>query len=218
MAAATHKTDTESDTKVHADLRENFGKGFARRLRAAGKIPAVIYGHGTDPVHVALPGHQVALLIRRANVVLELDVNGTQQLTLVKDVQKDPVHQIIEHIDLLVVKKGEKIQVDVPVTVVGESAAGTIVAQDANTVLLEVEATHIPERIEVDIEGLDEGAHITAADLVLPKGATLVVDPDTLIVAISSPSGEADEIAELDAAVSAARSVESDAEAESAAE
>ncbi len=104
----------EIDTKVVAEVRENFGKGFARRLRAAGKIPAVIYGHGTTPVHVALPGHQVALLIRRANAVLELDVDGTQQLTLVKDVQKDPVHQIIEHIDLLVVKKGEKIQVDVP--------------------------------------------------------------------------------------------------------
>jgi large subunit ribosomal protein L25 len=117
---------TETDTKVIAEVRENFGKGFARRLRAAGKIPAVIYGHGTDPVHVALPGHQVALLVRRANVVLELEIAGAQQLTLVKDVQKDPVHQIIEHIDLLVVKKGEKVQVDVPVVVVGEPFAGTI--------------------------------------------------------------------------------------------
>ena len=96
---------TETDTKVHAELRENFGKGFARRLRAAGKIPAVIYGHGTDPVHVALPGHQVALIVRRANAVLELDINGKQQLTLVKDVQKDPVHQIIEHIDLRSVRQ-----------------------------------------------------------------------------------------------------------------
>ena len=155
----------EIDTKVVAEVRENFGKGFARRLRAAGKIPAVIYGHGTTPVHVALPGHQVALLIRRANAVLELDVDGKEQLTLVKDVQKDPVHQIIEHIDLLVVKKGEKIQVDVPVSILGEPAPGTIAAQDANTVLLEVEATHIPERIEFDVEGLEEGTHITAADL-----------------------------------------------------
>ena len=180
-----------SRNKLVALPRTKFGKGAARTIRREHNIPAVMYGHGTEPVHVALPGHQVALLIRRANVVLELDVNGTQQLTLVKDVQKDPVHQIIEHIDLLVVKKGEKIQVDVPVSIVGESAAGTIVAQDANTVLLEVEATHIPERIEVDIEGLEEGAHITAADLVLPKGASLVVDADTLIVAISAPSGEA---------------------------
>ncbi|MET0672394.1 MAG: 50S ribosomal protein L25/general stress protein Ctc [Microbacterium pygmaeum] len=218
MAAATKTADTESDTKVHAELRENFGKGFARRLRAAGKIPAVIYGHGTEPVHVALPGHQVALLIRRANVVLELDVNGTERLTLVKDVQKDPVHQIIEHIDLLVVRKGEKVQVDVPVTAVGESAAGTIVAQDANTVLLEVEATHIPERIEVSIEGLEEGTHITAADLVLPQGAALAVDPETLIIAISAPSSDADEIAEADAAVAAEQAEESEETKEADAE
>ena len=201
---------TETDTKVHAEVRENFGKGFARRLRAAGKIPAVIYGHGTTPVHVALPGHQVALLIRRANAVLELDVNGKEQLTLVKDVQKDPVHQVIEHIDLLVVKKGEKIQVDVPISVVGESAPGTIAAQDANTVLLEVEATHIPERIEVDVEGLEDGTHITAAELTLPMGSSLIVDPETLIIAISIPSAAADdEIAEADAAVAAEQAEES---------
>ena len=203
---------TETDTKVHAELRENFGKGYARRLRASGKIPAVIYGHGTDPVHVALPGHQVALLIRRANVVLELDVNGTQQLTLVKDVQKDPVHQIIEHIDLLVVKKGEKIQVDVPIVVVGESAPGTIANLDAVSISLEVEATHIPQNIELDIEGLEDGTHITAADLTLPKGAVLVADPETLVVAISVPSsaGDADEIEAADAAVAADQAEESD--------
>jgi len=196
---------TETDTKVHAELRENFGKGYARRLRASGKIPAVIYGHGTDPVHVALPGHQVALLIRRANVVLELDVNGTQQLTLVKDVQKDPVHQIIEHIDLLVVKKGEKIQVDIPIVVVGESAPGTIANLDAVSISLEVEATHIPVSIELDVEGLEEGTHITAADLTLPKGATLIADPGTLIVAISASGGAADEIEAADEATAEAQ-------------
>ena len=197
---------TETDTKVHAELRENFGKGFARRLRAAGKIPAVIYGHGTDPVHVALPGHQVALLVRRANVVLELDVNGKHELTLVKDVQKDPVHQIIEHIDLLVVKKGEKIQVEVPVVIVGESFAGTIANLDAQTIALEVEATHIPEHIEVDVEGLEDGTHITAADLTLPKGASLAAEPELLVVAISVPAATLaaeDEIAEADAEVAA---------------
>ena len=207
------QADTKDDTKVHAELRTSFGKGFARRLRAAGKIPAVIYGHGEEPVHVALPGHQVALLLRRANAVLELDVEGTHQLTLVKDVQKDPVHQIIEHIDLLVVKKGEKIQVDVPISVIGEPAPGTLAAQDANTVLLEVEATHIPQRIEVDVEGLEDGTHITAADLKLPRGASLIVDPETLIVAISVPSATLaaeDEIAELDAAVSAAQAIEAE--------
>ena len=207
---------TETDTKVVAEVRENFGKGYARRLRAAGQIPAVIYGHGTDPVHVSLPGHQVSLLIRRANVVLELDVAGTQQLTLVKDVQKDPVHQIIEHIDLLVVKKGEKIQVDVPVVVVGEPFAGTIANLDNATVLLEVEATHIPQNIEVDVEGLEDGTHITAADLTLPKGASLVVDPETLIVAVSVPTAALaaeEEIAEADAEVAAEQSEEAAEEA-----
>jgi large subunit ribosomal protein L25 len=208
---------TETDTKVHAEVRENFGKGFARRLRAAGKIPAVIYGHGTDPLHVALPGHQMALLIRRANVVLELDVNGKEQLTLVKDVQKDPVHQIIEHIDLLVVKKGEKVQVDVPIVVLGEPFAGTIANLDATTIALEVEATHIPQNIEVDVEGLEDGTHITAADLKLPKGATLIADPETLVVAVSVPAATLaaeDEIAEADAEVAAEQSEEAEQAAE----
>ena len=203
--------DKKDDTKVHAELRTSFGKGFARRLRAAGKIPAVIYGHGEDPVHVALPGHQVALLLRRANAVLELDVEGTQQLALVKDVQKDPVHQIIEHIDLLVVKKGEKIQVDVPINVVGEPFPGTIVNLDNNTVSLEVEATHIPQSIEVDVEGLEDGTHITAADLKLPRGASLAGTPEMLIVAISVPASTPaaeDEIAEADAAVAAEQAEE----------
>lgn len=205
---------TETDTKVVATKRENFGKGFARRLRASGQIPAVIYGHGTEPVHVALPGHQMALLIRRANTVLELDVDGTQQLTLVKDVQKDPVHQIIEHIDLLVVKKGEKIEVDVPVTLVGEPFAGTIANLDAVSILLQVEATHIPQHIEVDVEGLEEGTHITAADLKLPKGATLVADPETLIVAISVPASTLAASEEIEAADEAVAEEQSEAQAE----
>lgn len=178
------------DNKVHAELRESFGKGFARRLRAAGKIPAVIYGHGTEPVHVALPGHQVALIIRRANALLELDIEGKEQLALVKDVQKDPVHQIIEHIDLLVVRKGEKVTIDVPVVVIGEPAPGTIVNQDANTLSIEAEATHIPQKLEVSVEGLEEGAHITAADVTLPKGSTLLADPEVLVVAIAVPAEE----------------------------
>ncbi|WP_314650883.1 50S ribosomal protein L25/general stress protein Ctc [uncultured Microbacterium sp.] len=184
------------DTKVHAELRDSFGKGFARRLRAAGKIPAVIYGHGTEPVHVALPGHQVSLIIRRANALLELDIEGTEQLALVKDVQKDPVHQIIEHIDLLVVKKGEKVTIDVPVVVTGESAAGTIANLDATTLSLEVEATHIPENVEVSVEGLEDGAHVTAADVTLPKGASLLTEGDVLVVAISIPALEVEDDAE----------------------
>ncbi|GAB2703904.1 large subunit ribosomal protein L25 [Microbacterium marinum] len=209
---------TETDTKVVAELREQFGKGFARRLRAAGKIPAVIYGHGTAPVHVALPGHQVFLLVRRANAVLELEINGEQQLTLVKDVQKDPVHQIIEHIDLLVVKKGEKIQVDVPVVVTGESFAGTIAVQDATSVSLEVEATHIPGNVEVSVEGLEEGAQITAADITLPRGATLLADPETLIVAVSVPAAPVEDEAEATEGDEAADAAAEDAPAEDAAE
>jgi len=200
---------TELDTKVQAEVRENFGKGFARRLRAAGKIPAVIYGHGTAPVHVALPGHQMSLLVRRANAVIELDVDGKEQLALVKDVQKDPVRQIIEHIDLLVVKKGEKVQVDVPVVVVGEPFSGTIANLDAQTIALEVEATHIPEHVEVDVEGLEDGTHITAADLKLPKGASLAADAELLIVAISVPASTLaaeEEIAEADAEAAAEQS------------
>jgi large subunit ribosomal protein L25 len=205
---------TETDTKVIAETRENFGKGYARRLRANGQIPAVIYGHGTAPVHVALPGHQVSLLVRRANAVLELEVDGTHQLTLVKDVQKDPVRQVIEHIDLLVVKKGEKVSVDVPVVVTGEPAPGTIVNLDNTTVSLEVEATHIPQNVEVDVEGLEDGTHITAADLKLPKGASLVTEGETLIVAISVPAAANAEADEIEAADEAVAEEQSEAAAE----
>ena len=178
------------DNKVQTEIRTNFGKGFARRLRAAGQIPAVLYGHGTDPVHLALPGHQVSLIVRRANALLELVIEGKDQLALVKDVQKDPVHQVIEHIDLLVVKKGEKVTVEVPVVVTGESFSGTIVTVDVATIKLEVEATHIPEHVEVSVEGLQEGAHITAGDVTLPKGAALVDEADLLLLTVSVPAAE----------------------------
>ena len=179
--------------KLTAEVRENFGKGWARRIRAVGKIPAVIYGHGTDPVHVTLPGHETALILRKSNQVLELDINGTEQLALVKDVQKDPVRQIIEHIDLIVVKKGEKVTVDVQVHLTGEPVSGTIAMQDAQTISVEVEAIHIPESVEVSIEGLEEGAHVTAADIVLPKGAVLVSDPELLIVGITAQNSAVEE-------------------------
>ncbi|WP_336646770.1 50S ribosomal protein L25/general stress protein Ctc [Microbacterium sp. USHLN186] len=184
------------ENKVHAEVRTNFGKGFARRLRADGKIPAVVYGHGTDPVHVALPGHQVSLIIRRANALLDLDIEGASQLVLVKDVQRDPVRQIIEHIDLLVVKKGEKVVVEVPVVVTGESFSGTIVTVDVATIKLEVDATDIPQNVEVSVEGLEEGAHITAGDVTLPQGATLADEADLLLVAVSLPAAEVSDEAE----------------------
>ncbi|ROR81241.1 LSU ribosomal protein L25P [Plantibacter flavus] len=199
------------DLKVTAELRESFGKGAARKLRALGKIPAVLYGHGTEPVHVSLPGHQMLLILRKSNAVLELDIAGKGQLALVKDVQKDPVRQIIEHLDLIVVKKGEKVQVDIPVTIEGESAAGTILNQDATTVSLEVEATHIPERVTVSVEGLEEGAQILAGDLELPKGASLITEADVLIVAIAVPAAPVDE--ETEAAEAAAEETAAEAEA-----
>jgi len=179
-----------TDNHLVTEARDTFGKGVARKIRAAGKIPAVIYGHGTDPVHVTLPGHETALILRKANQVLELDIAGKVQLALVKDVQKDPVRQIIEHIDLIVVRKGEKVTIDVPVHLEGEAAPGTSVNQDANTVSLEAEATHIPESIVVSIEGLEQGAHILASDLKLPAGATLITDPETLIVGITGEQAQ----------------------------
>jgi large subunit ribosomal protein L25 len=207
---------TESNQLV-AEPRTQFGKGAARKIRAAGKIPAVIYGHGTDPQHVTLPGHQVALIIRKANQVLDLDIAGKSQLALVKDVQKDPVRQIIEHLDLIVVRRGERVVVDVPVHIEGESFAGTIVVQDANTVSLEVEATHIPERVVVSVEGAEEGTHVTAADLELPTGAVLQSDPELLVLAVTTPSGpSADDLAADDAAAEAGAEAGAGGEAEAA--
>ena len=184
------------DNKLVAEVRDQFGKGAARKIRAAGKIPAVIYGHGTEPQHVTLPGHEVSLILRKANAVLDLDIAGTSQLALVKDVQKDPVRQIIEHVDLIVVKKGEKVQVDVPVHVEGESAPGTIHVVDHNTLTVETEATHIPESFTVSIEGLEEGTQILAGQVELPKGTTLVTDAEALVVNVTVPAATKDESAE----------------------
>jgi len=180
----------DNSNHLVTEVRDTFGKGVARKIRAKGKIPAVIYGHGTEPQHVTLPGHETALILRKSNQVLELDIQGKVQLALVKDVQKDPVRQIIEHIDLIVVRKGEKVTVDIPVHLEGESASGTSVNQDSNTISLEVEATHIPESIVVSIEGLEQGTQILAKDLTLPTGASLVSEPEMLIVGIT---GEAEQ-------------------------
>jgi large subunit ribosomal protein L25 len=188
------------DNKLSAETRTEFGKGAARRIRAIGKIPAVIYGHGTEPVHVTLPGHEVSLILRKSNQVLDLDIAGTSQLALVKDVQKDPVRQIIEHLDLVIIRKGEKVVVDVPVHVEGDSYPGTIVMLDAQTISLEVEATHIPENVVVSVEGLEEGAQIHASDVTLPAGAALIVDPETLVLAITTPAAPSADDEAADAA------------------
>ena len=197
----------DATNKIVADLRVKFGKGAARKLRVLGKIPAVMYGHGTAPVHVALPGHQIGLLLRRANAVLELDIDGKTHLTLVKDVQKDPFLQIIEHLDLIVIRKGEKVQVEVAVHLTGESASGTMADLDSKTLLLEVEATSIPQNVQVSVEGLEDGDQIRAKDVVRPKGATLVSDEDAVVVLVHLPAEEEEEETEEGEAV------EGDAEA-----
>jgi large subunit ribosomal protein L25 len=195
----------KSSNKLTTEVRESFGKGAARKIRAAGKIPAVIYGHGTDPQHVTLPGHEVALIIRKANQVLELDIQGKIQLALVKDVQKDPVRQIIEHLDLVVVRKGEKVQVEVSVHVLGEPVSGTVAELDTQRLLLEVAATDIPESVTVDIEGAEAGTHVLAKDVPLPEGAILISDPEALVVAVSVPQAQdLGEVAETEAPAEAA--------------
>lgn len=180
--------ETKADNHIVGEVRENFGKGFARRLRAQGRIPAVIFGHGSKPQHVSLPAHEVGLLLRKANALIDLTVDGKKQLVLVKDVQKDPVRQIIEHLDLVTVKKGEKVQVEVPVHVEGDSFSGTIVLLEVNTIRLEADATHIPERIVIDVEGAEEGTRIHASDAVLPEGSTLLDDPELLLVQVLVPA------------------------------
>lgn len=197
---------TELSNHIDAETRASFGKGAARRIRSAGKIPAVIYGHGTTPRHVTLPGHQVTMLLRKANQVLELAIEGDEALALVKDVQRDPVRQIIEHIDLIIVKKGEKVHVEVPAHIEGISGPSTTVLQDTMTIRLEVEATNIPERVIIDITGLEAGTHITAGELPLPTGAVLLDDPELLMVAISGKATAA-EIEAEDAAAAAASGV-----------
>jgi large subunit ribosomal protein L25 len=203
----------KSSNYLLTEVRESFGKGAARKIRAVGKIPAVIYGHGTEPQHVTLPGHELALIIRKANQVLELDIQGKIQLALVKDVQKDPVRQIIEHLDLVVVRKGEKVQVDVSVYVIGESASGTVAELDTQRLLLEVAATSIPERVEISIEGAEAGTHILAKDVPLPEGATLISDPEALVVAVSVPQAQdLGEVVETEAPAEGAASDEDAAE------
>ena len=175
------------DNHVAVDIRTSFGKGAARKLRAAGKSPAVVYGHGADPLHVALPAHETTLIARRANALIELKMSDGEQLVLIKDVQRDPVRQIIEHLDLVIVRKGEKVTVDIAVHVEGEPFSGTMVQMDHSSVTVEAEATHIPEYVAVNVDGLEEGSQIHAGELVLPDGATLVSDPEALILSIQLP-------------------------------
>jgi large subunit ribosomal protein L25 len=181
-----------SDVKITAELRTEFGKGAARRLRRAGKVPAVLYGHGTDPLHVSLPGHDTMLALKTRNVLITLDIDGRDnELALPRHVQRDPLKGSIEHVDLLLVQRGEKVVVDVRIVVVGEAAPETLVNLENPTVAVEAEATQLPERIEVSIEGAAAGTQIHARDLVLPPGSTLDADEDLLIVNVTvAPTAE----------------------------
>jgi large subunit ribosomal protein L25 len=173
--------------KITAEKRTEFGKGAARRIRRDHKIPAVVYGHGNDPVHVTLPGHVTMMALKHggANALLELDIDGESQLALTKQVQVDPIRRVLEHIDFVAVRRGEKVTVDVPVHVVGEAAPETLVVTENATVQVEAEATNIPERIEVSVEGAAVGTQIHASDLELPEGTTLLTDPEALVVNVT---------------------------------
>ncbi|WP_136518700.1 50S ribosomal protein L25/general stress protein Ctc [Cellulomonas telluris] len=201
-----------SDVKLAATARTEFGKGAARRLRRAHQIPAVLYGHGTQPVHVALPGHETMLALKHTNALFEIDLDGETTLAIVKDVQRDVVRQVIEHVDLLVVRRGEMVSVDVPVVVTGESAPGTIHVVETQTLSLEADATKLPSSVEVTIDGLAAGSSVTAGQVVLPEGSTLMSDAEQVVVAISSPQATADDLA-ADAAAADLAAVQSAASA-----
>ena len=179
-----------TDNKLVAIPRTKFGKGAARTIRREGNIPAVMYGHGTEPVHISLPGHQTLMALKVANALLTIEIDGRDQLALAKDIQRDAIKPVIDHVDLVVVRKGEKVTVDVPVHVVGTAAIETVVTVENNTVELAVEATHIPENVEVSVEGVKAGTQILARDLVLPEGAVLVTDAETLVVNITQAISE----------------------------
>jgi large subunit ribosomal protein L25 len=173
-----------AENKLVAEVRTNFGKGAARKFRAAGKTPAVIYGHGSDPRHITLPAHEIALVLRHKNALIDLDIAGTPQLVLVKSATKDVVTQTIEHVDLMEIKKGERVHVEVPVHVIGESLSGTTIDLEHKTLKLEVDATAIPEYVEAIFNKEGAGFHLLAKDIKIPEGAILDIAPDVLVAAV----------------------------------
>jgi large subunit ribosomal protein L25 len=192
-----------SEVRLSAESRTEFGKGGARRTRRAGKIPAVIYGHGADPRHVSLPAREFTNAIKHggANVLLTLDLEGSEQLAIPKAIQRNPLKGSFEHVDLLAVRLGEKVTIDVPLSIVGSLVPGGLLQQENTSVSLEAEATHLPTEIEVSITGLTIGSQVTAGDLVLPTGSSLAGDPELMLLLISEAPTEA--ALEADAAASA---------------
>ena len=199
--------------RVKAEARNEFGKGAARRLRREWKVPGVIYGPNTDPIHFAVPLLEIETLIRYngVNAVLELEIDGEQHLTMVKQIEQNVLTLDIDHIDLLSIRRGEKVEVEVPVMLEGEPAPGMMSVQDADVLLVEADVLNIPEEITVSIEGLENGTVVTAADLTMPEDTTLVADGETVIVSISEP--EVDE--ELEEAAAEAEEGGADAGADS---
>ncbi|TDD00193.1 50S ribosomal protein L25/general stress protein Ctc [Saccharopolyspora terrae] len=185
-----------SEVTIAVEQRNEFGKGAARRTRRAGQIPAVLYGHGSDPKHLSLPSVEFARAIRENghNAVLTLEVAGSgKELALTKTITAHPIKGYIEHVDLLLVKRGEKVTVNVPIVVSGDAASGALVSQELTEVEVEAEALHIPEQIELSIEGAEIGTQLHASDLKLPKGTTLVSDPETMVVNVSEASASMEE-------------------------
>jgi len=211
-----------SEVRIAAEPRTEFGKGGARRTRRAGKVPAVLYGHGAEPRHLSLPSRELALALRRdANALLTLEVEGGSELALAKDVQRDPIKQSIEHVDLIAVRRGEKVTVDVPITLVGEADRDTLVDQLLTSLSLEAEATNLPTGVEVDIAGLAVGQQIHASQVPLPAGATLVSDAELLVVnGTAAPTAEQidAELSEAEAEVGAGQAGQEAAAAEAAAD
>jgi large subunit ribosomal protein L25 len=207
-----------SEVRIVAEPRTEFGKGAARRIRRARKVPAVLYGHGTDPRHISLPGHELMLALKTPNVLLTLEVQGTTELALPKDIQRDPIKGFLEHVDLLLVRRGEKVKVEIPLHVVGEVVSGGLVTNELTTLEVEAEATNIPQAFEIDIEGREIGTQVLAKDIVLPPGVTLMTDPEHLVLHITAaPTAEEREaeLAEAEAEAGIERE-EPQAEAEAA--
>jgi large subunit ribosomal protein L25 len=197
-----------AEVRIRAEKRTEFGKGGARRTRRAGLVPAVLYGHGQPPRHVSLPAREIGLALRGdPNVLLHLDLEGATELALAKDVQRDPLKLTIDHIDLIVVRRGEKITVDVPLTLVGEpSSTDVLLNHDLTSLSVEADATQIPSGFEVSVAGFEVGSSITAGQVELPNGVTLVTDPDALVVSgLAAPTAaQLDaELAEAEAEVGA---------------
>ncbi len=181
------------DLKITAETRTEFGKGAARRIRRADKVPAVIYGHGNDPTHITLPGHDTMMALKHGgtNALLHIDVEGTTLLALTKQIQADPIKGFLEHIDFVEVRKGEKVTVEVGVHVEGEVNSEAMVVTELNTVTVEAEATNIPEWVTVNVEGAEAGFQVFAKDLSLPAGSTVLTDDDALVVnVVHAPTAE----------------------------